>query len=256
MTDNLRTLIAMVVDRSGSMESIRDDTIGGINTFLAEQKADAENVIYTYAQFDTEYEVIHDNIPMADAPLLDRSTFVPRSATALLDAMGKTINRVSSYIATQPDNEKPERVILVIVTDGRENSSREFTRSAIFELMKSKQDNDDWNVIYLAANQNAIAEARNWGIKAGGAMNYTAGEIGVSNVFAALHTHSTSLKKGLESVVDFSPSERYCSTADSSIAQEQALAQYNAATGESVTIDKSGQVTTGVVDSTKSEDKS
>lgn len=254
MTDNLRTLIAMVVDRSGSMDRIRDDTIEGINSFLVAQKADPENVTYTYAQFDDVYEVVHDNIPISDAPLLDRNTFQPRSMTALLDAMGKTINRVSSYIAAQPDNEKPERVILVIVTDGLENASREFTRSAILELMKAKQDNEGWNVIYLAANQNAIAEARNWGIKTGSAMNFTAGTRGVKALYSAVVSHTHSLKKGLESVVNFTPSERFCSTADSSIAQEQALAQYNAATGESVSIDSSGQVTTGVVESTESGD--
>jgi hypothetical protein len=259
MTDkNLRTYIAFVVDRSGSMESIRDDTIGGINTFLKDQKADPENVLYTYAQFDNVYEVVHDTIPISDAPLLDRSTFVPRSMTALLDAMGKTINRVSSYVAAQPDNEKPEKIILVIVTDGLENASREFNRGAINELVKAKQDNEGWEIVYLAANQNAIAEARGYGIKTGAAMNYTAGERGVKNAFMAVAGHSHSLKKGFAASVDFSPQERYCSTADSSAAQEQAISQYNAATGESVSIDTdtdSGQVTTSVVDSTQSEDE-
>lgn len=256
MTENLRTLIAMVVDRSGSMNSIVDDTIGGINAFLAEQKKDAENVLYTYAQFDTEYEVVHDTLPISDAPLLDRSTFVPRGATALLDAMGQTINRVSSYIAAQADDEKPERVILVIVTDGRENSSRQFTRSAVMELMQDKQDNHGWNVIYLAANQNAIVEARNWGVKAASAMNYTAGKVGVANVYAAVTDHTHNLKKGLTCSVDFSPQERWCSTADSQLAQEQAISQYNAATGQSVSLDSAGQVTTNAVDSTQSEDES
>jgi hypothetical protein len=257
MTENLRTLVAMVVDRSGSMSSIRNDTIEGINAFLTEQKADPENTFYTYAQFDDVYEVVNDNIPVSDAPLLDHKTFVPRGMTALHDAIGKTVNRVSSFVATQPVGEKPERVILVVVTDGHENASRDFNSSSILELLNDKQNNHGWNVIYLAANQNAITQAAKFGVKTGSAMNFTAGKRGVKALYAATNLHVNSLKKGLTRSVDFTPQERYCSTADSQVAQEQAIAQYNTATGESVSLDvASGQATTTVVDSTKSGDES
>jgi len=245
----------MVVDRSGSMQTIQDDTIGGINAFLADQKEDPENVRFTYAQFDTEYDVVYDNIPIVEVPDITRETFQPRGSTALLDAIGKTINRTSSYITTQPEDEKPEKVVLVIVTDGHENASREFTRSAVLELIQAKQNNEDWQIIYLAANQNAIAEAQQYGIRGTHAMNYTSGPIGVQNAYVACSANVRNLKKGFSPSMDFSADQRHMSTADSVEVQQQTVAQYTAAG-----VDVSGQTVSAgehpidVVTSTKTED--
>jgi len=244
MTENLRTMIAMVVDRSGSMATIREDTIGGINTFLEEQKRDPEGTLFTYIQFDDAYEVVYDNVPVVEMPSITRETFVPRGSTALLDAMGKTINRMSSYIAAQPEDERPQKVALVIVTDGHENASREFNRSAVMELIKAKQENEDWQVIYLAANQNAIAEAARYGIRGTTAMNYTSGPLGVRNAYIICSNAVRDMKLGHKSDVKFSSHDRYCSTADSAAAQQQTQAQWTAA-GVDVSEDSSGvKVTT------------
>jgi len=225
---NMSTYVAMVVDRSGSMERIRDDTIGGINTFLEDQKKDPEGILFTYAQFDDYYEVVYDSMPIIEVPAITRETFQPRGMTALLDAIGKTINRVSSYIAVQDDADKPQKVVLVIVTDGHENSSREFKPDAILELIESKQNNEDWQIVYLAANQNAIKEAQAYGIRGTTVMNYTSGPIGVGNAYIACSNAIKTSRTTGGSIV-FSEQDRYCSTADSAAAQQTAKEQWTAA---------------------------
>ena len=228
-----RTHISMVIDRSGSMNSIRQDTIGGLNTFLDEQRKDPENTRITYVQFDDVYEVVYDNVEVKYIPEITREHFVPRGMTALLDAIGKTIHRTASFIAAQPESERPNKVVFVIVTDGHENASHDFTRSAIHELITSKQA-EDWQFVFLAANQDAIATGTSFGIRSTSNMNYTAGKVGVKNVFAAASNKAGLFKRGFAPSIDFDARERYCSTADSQSAQEAALAQYAAATGQTL----------------------
>jgi len=234
MTKKNNTYIAMVIDRSGSMDSIRTPTIEGLNTFIRQQKEDPDGTRLTYAQFDDVYEVVHDNVPISEMPILGHKDFVPRGMTALMDAIGQTINRVSTHIATQLTVDQPNKVIIVIVTDGHENSSTKFNKSSIHELITDKQTHHDWQFIFLAANQNAITTGRSYGVAAGGSMNYSAGTIGVRKVFTAAAGQSRNYAAGLTSKVDFTPQERYCSTADSSSAQEAALQQYADANGLSL----------------------
>lgn len=231
---NNKTHIAMVIDRSGSMANIRDDTIGGINTFLDEQRKEPEGTRITYVQFDDVYEVVYDNVEVQYVPRITRETFVPRSMTALLDGIGKTVNRTASYIAAQAPEDRPNKVLFVIVTDGHENASREFTREAVFELINSKQNNEDWQFVFLAANQDAIATAQTYGIRGTSAMNYSAGKVGVANVFIAASNKAMDFKRGTIASVDFDARERYCSTADSASAQDAALQQYANAVGKTL----------------------
>lgn len=254
MKKSTNTYIAMVIDRSGSMSSIRDDTIGGINTFLDEQRKNPEGVRVTYAQFDNQYEIVYDNVELSFVPKITRETFQPRAMTALLDAIGKTINHVSSFLALS--STPPTKVIMVIVTDGHENVSRSFTRSAIHEMITDKQNNHDWQFVFLAANQDAIATANTFGVRAGSAMNYSAGAVGVANVFTAASVQASNYTRGLSDGVEFTAYERACSTGDSLSAQDAALAQYAKATGQTLAEVKrqaaSGQGGATVVSSTQS----
>lgn len=147
-----------ILDRSGSMETCRDDTIGGFNAFLREQQADGGTL--TLILFDNEYQVLYERKPIGEVePLTDR-TFVPRGSTALLDAIGKTIKSTTSSSPT-----------VVILTDGYENSSNEYTKAHIKDLVEQKTK-DGWTFVYLGANQDAFAEAGQLGIGAECTVNY------------------------------------------------------------------------------------
>jgi hypothetical protein len=155
------THIAVVLDRSGSMSLCADDTVGGFNAFVAEQKKAEGEATMTLTQFDTEYEIVYDFKNIQDVPKL---TFVPRGNTALLDAIGRTIQTVGHSLELKPEAERPEKVIFVIITDGKENSSREFKKDQINQLIKTQTDVYKWEFVYLGANQDAIQEGSALGV--------------------------------------------------------------------------------------------
>lgn len=180
--------IALILDRSGSMESIKTDTIGGFNKFLDSQKrVDGKCRISLY-QFDDRYDVVYENKDIQDAPLLDDKTFVPRGWTALLDAIGRTVNDLGSRLNKLPEKERPQKVMVVIMTDGAENTSKEFSREKIFEMIKHQTDKYSWNFIFLGANQDAIATAQSYGIGANSTLTYAASSVGTKSAFNSLST--------------------------------------------------------------------
>ncbi len=180
------TDISVVLDRSGSMESIREDIIGGFNTFLADQQNQPGACTLSLVQFDNQYEVVHAAIPIAQAPALTGQTYVPRGSTALLDAVGRTINETRRRIGEAPEASRPERVVFVIITDGYENASREFTRPQIMEMIEERKEKDGWEFVFLAANQDAIREGGGMGIGAGHAMTFHHSGEGSRAAFAAV----------------------------------------------------------------------
>lgn len=175
--------IVCVIDRSGSMSSIKSDAIGGFNSFLAEQKKVKGEATLTLVQFDTEYEMIHENKPLKKVPKLHDGTYVPRGCTALLDAIGKTINEVSDRVGKLKKTQKPKKVIFAILTDGMENSSREFKRDQIHKMISDKKDADKWEFIFLAANQDAIQEGMSMGIAAKDSFNFQATPTGTRSAY-------------------------------------------------------------------------
>ena len=163
------TDITLVVDRSGSMGSIREDAEGGVNAFIEEQKrADGEAVL-TLVQFDTEYEFLHRGVPIDD---VKSYKLAPRGLTALLDAVGRAINETGSRLAAMPEEQRPGLVVFVIVTDGLENSSREFSRARIREMIQHQQEKYDWQFTFLGADQDAFAEAGGMGIDSAGVAQF------------------------------------------------------------------------------------
>lgn len=170
------SLIVVVLDRSGSMESIRDDTIGGFNAFLGEQRKVEGECRLTLAQFDTDYELVHHNKPLAEIPALTRETFVPRGGTALLDAIGRTLNTVETDILElERQGAKPDKVYFLVITDGEENSSQEYTRDGVFKMIADRRNNSAWEFIFLAADQNAIQVGTGYGFAAGSSIDYSRG---------------------------------------------------------------------------------
>lgn len=165
MNKTLTELIC-IIDRSGSMEHVKQEAIAGINTFLEDQKAVPGDATLTLVRFDTEYEIIHNATPIAQVPPLDETTYQPRGMTALYDAIGRTIDDVGRRLSKTPEADRPAHVIVAILTDGLENASSDYTSDRVRQMIEHQQSVYGWDVIYLGANQDAFAESRKIGIVA------------------------------------------------------------------------------------------
>jgi hypothetical protein len=163
------TDITLVIDRSGSMQSICEDAEGGVNAFVLEQAKQPGDVLLTLVQFDTEYEFVHRAVPIKQVPSYK---LTPRGMTALFDAVGRAINETGERLAKMAAESRPGLVIFVIMTDGLENSSVEFSKFQVRELIEQQQAKYQWQFTYLGANQDAFAEAGGIGIQSAGAANY------------------------------------------------------------------------------------
>ena len=173
------TDVTVILDRSGSMQSIASDVIGGFNGFLAEQQRQVGDCRLTLIQFDDQYEVVYAAQPIAHASRLTEDTFQPRGSTALLDAIGRTMDSTGRRLAALSEDERPDRVMLVIITDGLENASSDFTREQIFGMISTQRDVFHWSFLFLAANQDAIAEGAKVGIGAQQSLTFSATGSGV-----------------------------------------------------------------------------
>jgi hypothetical protein len=204
----MKTDIVMILDRSGSMESIAQDTIGGVNTFLAGQKAAPGEATFTLVQFDDRYELVHDAVPIARVEPLTAQTFVPRGSTALLDTLARAIDATGFRIAALPEAARPAKVVCVIVTDGAENASHTATRAQVFDKITHQRDVYQWEFVFLGANQDAIGEASKLGIGAAAAMNYAPSQKGVQATYAAMSARLTSVRSGGAQAMAFSDEDR------------------------------------------------
>ena len=178
-----------ILDRSGSMETCRDDTIGGFNSFVEDQKATGGTL--TLIQFDHEYMVSYLQKPITECEHLTHETFKPRGSTALLDAIG---NMIKSWTA-------PGSPSIVILTDGQENASVKFTKAHIKDLIEQKTK-EGWSFAYLGANQDAFAEAGSIGIAPGCTLNYDATR--TPDAFRALSAAVSCQASGQSQTVDLS----------------------------------------------------
>lgn len=155
-----RTHIHLLLDRSGSMESIRQDVIGGFNAFVRQQQQEPTPATLTLVQFDSHdpYDVVLRCVPLAEVPPLTPERFVPRGMTPLLDALGRSLNELDATLAALPPAERPDQVVLVVVTDGLENASRVFTYAQVRQMLAAHEA-AGWQLVYLSADLSAMAEA-------------------------------------------------------------------------------------------------
>ena len=163
------TDITLVVDRSGSMEEVRTDAEGGVNSFIVEQAKESGEALLTLMQFDTEYDLVHKGVPVSQVPAY---RLVPRGMTALLDAIGRAISETGERLSNMNEQDRPGLVIFVVMTDGLENSSKEFSKDRITEMIKHQQEEYGWQFTFLGANQDAFAEADAMGIHAAGVADF------------------------------------------------------------------------------------
>ena len=198
----MTTQIHFVLDRSGSMWDILNDTIGGFNTFLQGQQNDQNGECFmNLYQFDHEYQVTYQNIPVKEVEMLNKDTFVPRGQTALLDAIGRTISCVKTEGQTDTKN------IIVILTDGYENSSNEFSYKSISKMIDEKEK-VGWEFVFLGANQDAIKTAAGLGIKQNSAMTYAQTPQNMKACFSGLSSAISRARSGEDNNICFTQEER------------------------------------------------
>jgi hypothetical protein len=187
--------IVCIIDRSGSMGSIKEDAIGGFNSFIDEQKKVPGEATVTLVQFDDEYELLYENKNINGINFLDDSTYVPRGMTALFDAIGKTIVSVGERLSNLEERDRPEKVIFAILTDGYENSSKEYTTpSVIKEMIEHQKEKYSWDFVYLAANQDAVTTGSTFGISSKDAINFAATGSGMIDGYKCLSNSVTSYR--------------------------------------------------------------
>ncbi len=171
--------IVCVIDRSGSMADIRSDAVGGFNTFLETQKKLPGEAKMTLVLFNHNCEVLYNRADLRSVNPFTRDTYVPDGTTALLDAVGRTIDDVGKKLANTPADERPEKVIFTILTDGLENASKDYTRPRIYEMIREQRAKYTWEFLFLAANQDAFDEAEKLCIDRNNAHNFVADSEGI-----------------------------------------------------------------------------
>jgi hypothetical protein len=191
-----KTDITVILDRSGSMATIATDTIGGFNRFLEDQKKVPGECLFSLVQFDHEYTPVHQAVPIAGVPPLTRETFVPRGNTALLDAMGRSIVATGERLAAMDEAARPGKVIVVVITDGLENSSKEWTRDRVAALVRQQTEAYSWEFVYLGANQDAIATGGQVAVGATNAMSFAANQAGVQDAYVSLAANMRAYRGG------------------------------------------------------------
>lgn len=201
MKKNLTEMV-FILDRSGSMQSLTSDTIGGFNSMIESQKKEEGEAFVTTVLFDDQYELLHDHVDIQQIEPITNKEYYARGMTALLDAIGKTVNSIGSRLSGTPEDERPDKVIFVITTDGFENASREFDKSTIKEMIEHQQNKYSWTFIFLGANMDAVGEATSLGINASHSHTYTASAKGTSSVYASLDATMSCLRSVDYATVD------------------------------------------------------
>ena len=199
------TDITVVLDRSGSMASVADDTRGGFDTFVADQKKAPGEAVLTLVQFDDTYEFVYNARPIRDIGKLE---FVPRGSTALLDAIGRAINETGDRLRKMRESDRPGKVVFVIITDGQENASHEFTKAKVNDMISHQRNQYKWEFVFLGANQDAIQEASAIGISGLNAMTYSHNAGGVKAAFTATSSNLTSMRSGTMDTMNYSAEQR------------------------------------------------
>ena len=166
------TELVFILDRSGSMGGLESDTIGGFNSMLAKQQTEQGDCRITTVLFDNEYEVLHDRIDIKAVSQITGCEYFVRGSTALLDAVGKTINKIGGVQKNTAEEYRADKVLFIITTDGMENASREFDYDRIKSMIERQKSEYKWEFIFLGANIDAVETANRFGIAKDRAQNF------------------------------------------------------------------------------------
>jgi uncharacterized protein YegL len=188
------TALMLVIDRSGSMASIKNDMVGGLTSLVEEQTADPGLLTLSMVTFDGSVELVHSMV----APENVEIVLEPRGQTALYDALGFALNTLQASIDALPDPVRPGNVQVVVVTDGEENASKKFTGPALKSLVTEKLEKQNWDIVFLGANQDAVMKAAEIGVRRDSAMTYKADAKGVKEATDSLKRYVKDKKDGGE----------------------------------------------------------
>lgn len=206
---NEKTHIICILDSSGSMSSIMSDSIGSFNDFLKKQKELPDEATITVALFDSHdnYKLVYDYVDIKKAEELTIKDWYPRGMTSLYDGIGLTVNKDKAKINSMSESEKPDKVLVCIVTDGGENDSKEYTGEMVKLLIKDCEK-DKWSFMYLAANQDAFSVGTSFGISAGNTFTYSATSAGVCGMSNMMNTATMSFRSRNSSSIDFAETSK------------------------------------------------
>lgn len=179
------TEIVFILDRSGSMSGLEKDTIGGFNSTIEKQKKEDGEAFVSTILFDDESEVLHDRVPLASIAPLTEKEYYARGCTALLDAIGGAIHHIGNVHKYARDEDRPEKTIFVITTDGYENASRKYTSDRVKQMIERQKEKYGWEFIFLGANIDAIETAKSFGISEERAANFVNDGDGIEVMYSA-----------------------------------------------------------------------
>ena len=185
MKKNLTELV-FILDRSGSMAGLEADTIGGFNAMIEKQRKEPGEAVISTVLFDNETEVIHDRIHLDRVPRLAEKEYYVRGCTALLDAVGGAIHHIGNVHKYAREEDRPEKTLFVITTDGLENASRRYTYDKVKTMIERQREKYGWEFLFLGANIDAAREAARFGIRADCAADYHADSMGTEAVYESV----------------------------------------------------------------------
>ena len=185
MKKNL-TEIVFILDRSSSMAGLEEDTIGGFNAMIQKQKAEPGEAYVSTVLFDNHREVIHDRVDIQKIQPMTRKDYYVRGCTALLDAVGKSIRHIANVHKYAREEDRPEKTLFVITTDGMENASREYSYERVRQMIEKERETYGWEFLFLGANIDAAKEAARFGITKDRAANYHADSEGTAVIYEAV----------------------------------------------------------------------
>ena len=188
--------MVFILDRSGSMGGLESDTIGGFNSMLGEQQAVDGEAVVTTVLFDDRYELLHDRIDIKSVAPLSSKEYTVRGSTALLDAVGETIDKIRLAQKNTAEDYQAEKVMFVIITDGLENASHKYSADQVKAQIEHQKRKYGWEFIFMGANMDAISEAGRLGINADRAMNFQADPHGIGVAFNTWSAVSTAFRTG------------------------------------------------------------
>ena len=185
MKKNLTELV-FILDRSGSMSGLENDTIGGFNAMIEKQKREAGEAYVSTVLFDNHREVIHDRVDIQKVEPMNQEQYYVRGSTALLDAVGKSIRHIANVHKYAREEDRPEKTLFIITTDGMENASHEYSYERVRKMIEHEKDKYGWEFIFLGANIDAAKEAARFGIDESRAANYHADSVGTAVIYEAM----------------------------------------------------------------------
>ena len=185
MKKNLPELV-FILDRSGSMAGLEKDTIGGFNAMIEKQKDEPGEAYVSTVLFDNLSEVIHDRVKLENVPQMTRKEYYVRGCTALLDAVGGAIHHIGNVHKYAREEDRPEKTLFVITTDGMENASRRYTYDKVKAMIRRQKEQYGWEFLFLGANIDAAKEAARFGIDADRTANYHADHTGTAVIYEAV----------------------------------------------------------------------